>query len=568
MRTARESLGFGEFALSRTYLQNRHFLIAIAALLLACCAAFLAACSGSATVDAVPGAAAGSGGDGSGEAGADNGGEPGARELVFVPITTTAIHLKPKASRRLTVQTIPAGVFRIRFALEGEFAADAVLDASEVQTDADGIAQVTLIAPSEPSTFSVRASSTSGAQVKQGVSVDATGTTALRVQPSYSGQRKISDWVATARRNVSCSELPGNPPPDGNLQGKARFNAPLEIKNVPVGVALAVTVRAGHYIGGCADVPALSEADGNQVLVYASDRPLSLAATNLSLRLGATDPHPEFDKLIKASASLAESSLLGSAKNDVAALLDEMHAATSAASREAFDVARMQNGWESALESAFGKSAARRMRDPAQRWLTAGLLALDAPDALVGQLLPLGSGVSFTPSAVGTATPSSAGFPGFFVGTWSADSNDTLLLGMELNWQPSRLLTALAVAPALLDFPEASSAERALALSVDCAQVGQVLLANGENPASAAFADCDASCASSLCSAAVAAAWGKAELSSGAAITTLSITASGSAEVGDDAEATEVDGSWVGELRTADGTAQVSGSLSASSSAP
>ncbi len=532
-------------------------------LLLACCAAFSAACSNSSPADAAP--SAGAGGDG-GEAGADNGGsEPAAKSIVFVPTTTTPIQLKPKESRLLTVQTTPAGLFRIRFALDGELASDAVLDASEVQTDPDGRAQVTLIAPSQPSTFEVRASSSKEAQAHLGVSVIATNTTTLSVEPSYSGQRPISEWVATARRGVHCSALAGNPPPDGNVTGKAPFRTPLVIKNVPVGVALAITVRAGHYIGGCADLPALSEGDGNQVLVYASDRPLNLGATNLSLRLGATDAHPEFDKLLKTSTSLAESSLLGSAKNDVAALLDGMRDATPVASVDAFDVARALNGWESALASAFARVRLVACATPAQRWLAAGLLALDAPDALVGQLLPLGSGASFTPHAVGTATPSSAGFPGFFVGTWSADSNDTVQLGMELNWQPSRLVTALAVAPALSEFPEATSAELALALSVDCAQVGQVLLAYGENPGTSVFADCDESCAVSLCSAAVAAAWGNAERSSGAEIATLSITASGRAKVGDQAEATDLDGSWVGELRSDDGTAQVSGALSASS---
>jgi len=514
-------------------------------------------------------AAPGAGGAGAGAAGADNGGsEPHPDMLVFVPDDSLA--LKPKESHRLTVRTTPAGPFRIRFGFDGGDAADAVLDASEVEADADGIAHVTLIAPSKPSTFNVRASSTSAAQVKLGVSVSATGVTSLRVRPSYTGQRKVTEWTATAsaRSGVSCNELAGNPPPDGERSKSAKAGAPLEISNVPVGVDLVVTVRAGHYIGGCVNLAALSEGEGNQVLVYASDRPLNLGATELALSLGATDPHPAFDKLLQASASLAEEALLGSAENDVAALLDEMRDATPAATRDAFNAARMQNDWDSALDSAFGKSAARRLRDPAQRWLSAGLLALDAPNAFIGQVRSLGGGAVFTPTSVGAASPSSAGFPGSFACTWSADSNDTVLLGMILNWQPSRLVTALAVAPALLEFPEATSAELALSLSVDCTAVGQVLLANGIDPSSAAFASCDSSCAASLCSNAVAAAWSKAQRSSGAEIAMLSVTATGTAEVGDDAQATSLAGSWVGELRTERATAQVSGALSAQSSEP
>jgi len=548
-------------------LHDRSFEIGISALLLATCAAFAAACSSS--VDATRSA----GGAGNAEAGASSGGSGGsqlnATEISFEP--SDEIRLKPKMSHQLTVRATPPGSFRIRFAFSGgDDPADAVLEASEVETDAEGIARVTLIAPSEPATFNVRASTPSALQVAhQSVVVSAFNVTTLRVEPSYSGQRPIAEWTATTRAGVNCGDLPGNPAPDGDRFGRAVPPNPLlEIDNVPVGVDLAVTVRAGHYIGGCLNVPALSEGDGNQVLVYASDRPLNLSATDLSLSLGATPPHLAFDKLLMASADLAESALLGGAKNDVAALLDGMRDATSALNRQAFNVARTQNGWDSALDSAFGKSAARRMRDPAQRWLAAGLLALDTPNALVGQLRALGSGVSLTPRAVAATTPSNAGFPGLFVGTWSAESNDTVLLGMDLDWAPSRLVTALAVAPALLEFPEATSAELALSLSVDCALVSQVLLAYGVGPGSTAFASCDADCAVNLCRNALASAWNQAQLSSGAELATLSVTAAGPAQVGDEAQVTSLSGSWVGELRTAQGTALVSGALSASSGAP
>lgn len=558
-----------KLALSRTCLQNRTFELGVSLLLLASFPVFSAACGSSANADLGAGAAAA----GSGDAGADSGGNDSQTiALAFVPSTTTPLTLEPKASHQLTVQTTPPGLFRIRFALLGDNgAADAVLDADEVDTDAEGVAHVTLIAPSRPARFDVRASSTSPAQaVRQTVIVSATDVTTLRVRPSYSGRRQITEWTATAsaQPGVSCNDLAGNPPPDGEHSNTAPLGTSLEIADVPVGVDLAVTVRAGHYIGGCVNVPALSEGDGNQVLVFASDRPLNLDGTFLSLSLGATEPHPAFDKLLQGSASLAENALLGSAKNDITALLDEMREVAPAAGREAFSIARTQNGWDSALESAFGKSSARRMRDPAQRWLTAGLLALDAPNALVGYLSPKGNAASFTLSTVGTATPSSAGFPGFFEATWSGDSNDTLLFGMDLNWEPSRLVTTLAVAPALSEFPQATSIENALSLSVGCAQVGQVLLASGVSPGNIAFASCDESCTVSLCSNAVAAAWGKAQLSSGAEVATLSITASGTARVGDEAQATQLDGTWLGELRTGADTAQVSGALSATSGAP
>ncbi|HEY0466592.1 MAG TPA: hypothetical protein VGC79_20430, partial [Polyangiaceae bacterium] len=553
-------------ALSWTCLKNRSFVPALSALILCAYAAFAGACASSTDTPRVAGSA------GAGESAAGNGGAGGELQsftIAFVPSET--VSLQPKESRELTVQTTPAGQFRIHFALvDGDDpVADAVLDANDVQTDAQGIAHVTLTAPSQPASFSVRASSPGAVQVRLGVSVSASGVTALLVQPSYTGQRQVTKWTATAQPGASCSELAGNPPSDGSVVRSAKPGAPLVLP-IPINVPLAVTVRAGHYIGGCVNLPALSEVPGNQVLVYASDRPLNLAATNLSLSFGASDAHPAFDKLLQASARAVESALLGSAKNDVAALLDGMREAAPATSREAFDAARTLSAWETTLEGALGKNAARRLRDPAQRWMSAGLLALNAPDALVGKLTPLGSGATsgatFMLTAVGTATPSNAGFPGFFVAKWSADSSDTVLVGMELNWQPARLVTALAVAPALAEFPEASSIEFALALSVDCAQVGQVLLANGESPGSTAFASCDESCSANLCRSAVAAAWSNAQLSSGTQIDTMSVTASGAAQIGDDARATGLSGSWVGELKTDDATALVSGALSANAS--
>jgi len=505
-----------------------------------------------------------------GEAGAD-GNEP-TIAIAFVPAGTIYLTTKDPPVE-LTVQTSPPGQFPIRFALSGidantgiDGAADAVLDASDIVTDADGVGHVNLYAPSKPASFNVLASSPSAGNnlFYQGVKVDATGMTTLSVRPSYVGNRSISKWTASVKAGVSCSDLSGNPPPDGDHPVSEVPDVPLVLKQVPVGVNLAVTVRAGHYIGGCANVPALSEGDGNQVLVYASDRALNLSATNLTLSMGASDAHPAFDKLLQSSVTLAESALLGGAKTDLGALLDDMREASSNVDRDAFDAARLENDWEGALASTYGKGGARRMRDPALRWLSAGLAALNAPNALIGRLSPLGVGVTFVPSSVGPASPSDAGFTGFFVAKkWSADSNDIVQLSMELNWEPSRLVTALAIAPARAEFPDADSVERALALSVDCAQVGQVLMTAGASPGIAAFASCDEVCTVSACESAVAAAWNRAQQSTGAEIDTLDFTATAKAQVGDDARATALSGSWVGELSTNNGTAQVSGALSA-----
>jgi hypothetical protein len=486
--------------------------------------------------------------------------------LTFTPSKT--LMLSPKQTQELTVTASPPGMFDVRFALIGSGSdsapGDAVLDQSDVTTDPlDGVASVTLTAPSAPATFSVRASVAGKVQTLLGVSVSSLGYTTLLVKPAYNGHRTVTQWTATARSDKKCSALLGNPPPDGTWTTTANVGQPLNIQKVTIGVNLTVTLRAGHYIGGCVDQGPLDEGDGNQVLVNASDRPINLAGTQLALSFGPTDSRPEFSKLMKASASAAEAALVGSADNDVQALLDAISDATAAADRESFAATRLAKGWDAALSAAFGRDAATRLRAPVERWMSAGLLRFAAPDAFVGQISALSDGALFALDSVAGAPPANAGFPTSFQSSWSADSSDTLLLGTELAWVPSRLVTALALAPALLEFPQATSLESALAQSVDCGLVAQVLLENGATAGSAVYPGCDQACALSACTAALSSLWQQARDSSGTTVASLSITGTGHADVGDDAAVIAVaSGSWLGNLVVGPDSALVSGTLS------
>src|SRR5450631_3455355 len=148
------------------------------------CGLLIAACAGSGASPA--------GGSGASDANPDTS-EAGAADtdvpdsLSFTPNQT--VMLSPKETRVLTVTTSPAGAYLVRFALIGSGAdsapGDAVLDTSEVQTLEDGVAQVTLTAPSTPASFSVRASVASKVQALLGVSVSSRGYTTLLVEPAY-----------------------------------------------------------------------------------------------------------------------------------------------------------------------------------------------------------------------------------------------------------------------------------------------------------------------------------------------------------------------------------------------
>ncbi|HTA94107.1 MAG TPA: hypothetical protein VK745_31225 [Polyangiaceae bacterium] len=538
--------------------------VAVSVLCVASSAALAAACDSAAADSGALAANAGSAASLSDAGGDAADAEPTPDSLAFEPSDT--LNLEPKATQQLTVATTPPGNFHVRFALLGSGSdsapGDAALDASEVDTDATGVAKVTLTAPSSPTSFTVRAS-VATVQAWLGVSVSASNYTTLLVLPSYSGMRPVTEWTATASAGVKCAELMGNPPPDGPLVATAAAGQALELVKVPVGVDLAVTLRAGHYIGGCADQSALSEEDGNQVLVYASDRPLNLAATTLALRFGPTQPAAALSKLLSASISDAESALVNGATSDVTALLDAMVAATATASREPFSAARLAQGWDSALDTALGSGAATLLRAPADRWFNAGLASFYAPDTFATQLSALPGGALMTLSTVAGVPAGSAGFPTTFQTTWSADSSDTLLLGTQLSWLPSRLLTALAVAPALLEVPQALSVESALSDSADCALVAQTLIAHGTTPGSTAYAGCNESCVLDACNAAIAALWQNASDASGNVSATLSVTGTGAAVVGDDASVTSLSGSWVGQLQVGADTAPAAGPVSA-----
>ncbi|MEO7033717.1 MAG: hypothetical protein ABI548_07545 [Polyangiaceae bacterium] len=508
--------------------------------------------------------ASGSGSEG-GEGGADNSAD-GAVPMALAFSSVATVRLTPKQTRVLTVVTTPPGSFHVRFGLLGA-PGDAVLDANDVQTRADGSAQVTLTASSTRTSFTVRASvsgkNQNEVQTQLGVSVSALGHTTLTVKPSYSGRRTVTQWTASLHSATQCSELSGSPPPDGDWITLGSGREPLTIADVSVGVKLAVTVRAGHYIGGCADVAALSESDGNQVLVYAADRPVNFEDTLLDLSFGPSDARPDFAKLMKVGQATVEAGLLGTATNDVASLLEAMRNATPLANREDFAAARTAQHWDAALAAAFGAGATTRLRDPVDRWISAGLASFYAPNTFVGQLSPNADGARFNLVTVAKYPAADAGFSSAAQATWSADASDTLLLGTELSWLPSRLLTTLALSPALVEFPSATTAQAALVQSVDCALVAKTLLADGVTPGAALYPTCDESCAVTACTAAINTLWSTASDASGTTIAVLGVTAAGTAMVGDAAEVVSLHGTWLGDFTQGEDSASASGALSA-----
>ena len=188
----------------------------------------------------------------------------------------------------LHVIASPPKAYSVGFTLVGA-SLDASLDASVVRTNDAGRASVTLRAPSQATTFRVRAalldaSGVPGASAERAIAVSNAGFGTVRISPQYLGQRAVTTWTANVVAKSTCKDLAATLPadPPGALTGAAKSGGEPVIAHVPVGADLAVTLRAGHFAWGCAAAPSLTANATVDVPVMVIDKPLDLSAANLA----------------------------------------------------------------------------------------------------------------------------------------------------------------------------------------------------------------------------------------------------------------------------------------------
>jgi hypothetical protein len=481
--------------------------------------------------------------------------------------------LPARAQISLKVRAKPAKVFEVRFALpaSGGDPLDAVLDQATAYTDADGIASVTLTAPSAPATFNVRANVGSKSALLT-ITVKDSGFATVQVQPRYAGFRPITTWVASAYRGMTCAKLPDIPDEDGPIRSlPAAANAAPQLMEVPAGESLAVTLRSGHFVGGCASVEKVAPGpiDKPQIVqVTVLDRPIDLSASPLAVSFGLGMPDSSWSNLLQTSNQAVVQAFQGTSLDDVDALLDAMREA-SGSSLQLFENTRTTENWDGLLRSHWGANAASKLRDASAGWFTAGRQKFAEADHLfTGTLMPIVQSTSpldqrsadFTLLSVADLDGSQSGFVDRARVSWSASSGDTLVMGTDLYFVSSELLQALAEASALAGQTEATSAAELLATQLDCAGAGAALAAAGAN-ALFAYDECDGACLTDLCQRGVAAIWQRGGDATGLSPAHLSITATGAARVGDTAEVVGVLGSWLGELTAGDVSSKTGGVL-------
>jgi len=487
----------------------------------------------------------------------DGGEEPQvATSLTFVP--GGVLRLASLEHAELSVAASPPGQYVVRFALlpDRPNAApnDASLDRAETVTDARGVATITLIAPSTPSTFMVRAA-IGDLETHLPVSVSDRGYARVIAEPVYHGSRAIEEWVASVRIGSSCGDLIGFPPPDGALVATSDADGSPKIDNVPVRAIASVSVRSGQFAYGCTNVTDLQTDETRRVRVEVADRPLQLGGTlDLTLRFG--EQGGEWAALLESAMAAGLAAFRDGAATDAALLLDDMMAAISPPDGDEdaetlaghFADNRAEFGFDDAL-AAHLLDADVDLRSRVQAWLEAGVQDLDP---VKGKLELRSSSAVFRLVSAAGIPASESGFLG--TATWSAfaDPGDTLVLGGALRFDATRWVTALAEKPAQVQFEDAVDVPAALALTVGCEQVGALLagLVAPDDPPEAEgelYPGCTAECGAALCEAALVSAWTRAT-DAGGELMRLSIALTGTALVDTDATPRELSGTWLGTL--------------------
>jgi hypothetical protein len=456
----------------------------------------------------------------------------------------------------VSVKVSPPAIYSVRFSLVGDVQ-DAFLDKSETATDGDGTASIALTAPSSSAAFTLRAS-VPGGSAEVGVSTD-TETTTLEVVPAYAGQRPVTTWVASVSTGSPCDPFAQVPPTDGALRSEPTAGGSVLVTKVPLNSALRVTVRAGHFAGGCTDVPAFVVGERRSVSVTVTDRPLQMGGVSIPVILGI-DRDAAWTSAWSALASQMATAVVNGSASDADALLDAMSVQTPYLSQDAFNDERAVAGWTARVARVLsGGPGATVIRDSITRWVTAGLSTL-ASAAVTGTLtspaVPLGT-ATLSVDTVGGDGPSTSGFPSLLALTWGSAPSDQLLFGATGWWQPSKLAATLAESAAKKEVSSATSVSSALSRLLSCKDVG-VSLADNDVQVS-----CDADCMTSRCEDALDAMWNRA---AGTALTRalVHVTASGSANIDDNARPVGFSGSWVGDASLGGVATRVSGAASSS----
>jgi hypothetical protein len=458
------------------------------------------------------------------------------------------LKLAPREFASISVRTAPPDSYDIGFRLVGE-SLDASLDrSSTVSEQSSGEASATLRAPNQAATFAVRATIKDGPSADLVVSVSEQGYATLDVHPAYDGTRPVEKWIASAAAGTTCDALAATLPkdPDGALTAQAAPAQPLLIKDAPVGPALAVVVRAGHYAWGCTDVTGLGAGSTSLVEIHVNDRPLDIGQSVLDLGLEFAPEVGVWQGIVAETGPFMVEPFSAVQGGQPKALLEAM--AEVAADPAAFKSAATAGGWLTKLQDHWTAG-----KIDVVAWLDTQIAAGAAPGAqVIGRVKSIGDAkhALFTLGAIGPLSAADAGVPTDYVLTLGIDPDDTVHLAGTLYLLPSRYLGATVSVAALAAAPDKKSVPEVLAAMVGCDSLGI-----------SGWANCSGECVAKTCRAAIDWQWQHAlEASADHGVSgALAANASGAASFDDAAMVTGFTGSWLGQLSTGKVMAKLKG---------
>jgi hypothetical protein len=448
----------------------------------------------------------------------------------------------------VTVTVIGGAGVDVLIALEGDYG-DASIDASRLVLNATGRATFKLRAPKTPSTFALRASSdqpTASARLDVAVGRDGFGT--VRVTPHYKGARAAPEVWGSAFLKSSCKDLTKAAPKDGAPLVAGTMDVPFDLKSVPAGASVAISVRIGHYSVGCTDVTDLAPNGTRDVAVEIYDRPLDIAAVDLEARLTfAPSPTEQtaWDARMDGAIQLVAGKVspLGTSSDDATRLLDAM---ALVAQNAGFGTAR-GGGWDA-------KTATWLSQHPSIRTTTLGWLNAGKTSTLADLIFHIGPDQTDQQTAL-TLANKDLGFSIDVPFSLVPDADDTLRVEGPIAAQPTAIVTRTADVRAAADVAQSTDVPSALAIRIDCAGLAQNLL-GGQTYA---YGVCNAACMEQLCTGGLSATWkGAHDASQKLGDTTaVVVNASGKATVGEYADPAALTGTWVGQVKggTADPSA-------------
>ena len=471
--------------------------------------------------------------------------------------TGGTLTLAPGDIHAVTVVSSPPASYRMTFVLLGD-ALSASLDATTVIADDDGRATVNLRAPDSAATFRLRASIEGGPSVELPIAVSNAGFGEVDIVPVYSGKRPVTQWTASVIAGTTCASIAQMLPnePAGALVVTAPAGEQPSVTNAPVGTNLAIALRAGHYMWGCADSTNLVAASSISVKVQVLDKPIVTSNTDLDVDLAYAPDPSQYGVLLGDAKQLLLDAFFPSSASDAKTLLDAMAVAVPASASTEFSSRRPSLGWDALVAASFQQKSVS-LRDEVSGFIDAGLKL--EPAQLSGHLMSAGATPGhalLSVKALGSVGAAAAGIPDSRPVSWTANPNDKLMLGGTLPWVPSRYLGSVAANGAAATMPASTSVAAELASSAQCNALGSAL---GD------IAGCDATCLANACAAAIAARW---ELGLRASTTAgilgeIAITASGAATVDDTAAPQGFTGSWLGAVSAGTTSASVQGSATA-----